>query len=289
MMIRSIFILLLISLFGCQKAPEDGTRRIAILTPITHQSLEEIENGFREAFENEKVVFKTFNAGGNRTLMRSEVEKIARSGFDLVLTIGAQSTKITKEVFEKNKLKTPVVYAAVTNPDGLGLSSPQLTGSVEVVDYPGLFHRLRNHGFQTLLLVYDPSQWMLETYKMEIERLAKQDLISIIPIPVFQTNMVRTLVVSRISQADAVLVLKDNTVVTAINLLAKLALEANVPLIASDLDSFEKGADIAYGVKEREYGRQSALLAKQILYQEKSPGDLSPVAVDAFEYLEKDK
>ena len=73
--------------------------------------------------------------------MRSEAEEIALGDYDLVFTVATQSTRTMKEVFEKKKLSTPIVFTAVPFPIKLNLivseasSGNQLTGVKETTDF----------------------------------------------------------------------------------------------------------------------------------------------------------
>ena len=53
--------------------------RVAIFTPTTHPALEEVEQGFKETIQklsSKPYVFTTFNANGNRSLLRAQAEEI---------------------------------------------------------------------------------------------------------------------------------------------------------------------------------------------------------------------
>ncbi len=288
--------LALLSVSVC-KADESGkTFRIAILTPITHPSLEAIEKGFKETLLEESEAtfrFKTFNAGGSKSLMRGEIEEIAKGQYDLLLTIGAQTTKMAKEVFEKKKLDTPIVFSAVVNPQQMHLvegdvySGNQLTGSIEVSDYQKLFTHLPklNREINTLLVVYDPTQWMMEAYKEQIAKMCAEKGITLKTIEIFQTNELLAKTSQAIAQSDAVITLKDNTVIGGLDVLLKLARRNHIPLITSDLDSFAKGATMAFGVNECDYGAASAESAKKILFAGQSPGQIPLVCVTNFQLL----
>src|ERR1700722_3552821 len=70
---------------------------IAIFTPITHPSLEEIEQGFKEVMlkkHADKLEFVTFNANGNKTLQRAQADEILNGNFDLFFTIGAGCSQL---------------------------------------------------------------------------------------------------------------------------------------------------------------------------------------------------
>jgi ABC-type uncharacterized transport system substrate-binding protein len=102
----------------------DRTFNIAILTPVSHPSLEQIQTAFADTLKEKgscKYQFKEFNANGNRVLMRSQAEEIANGDFDLVFTIAAGPCLLVKEVMQKKGKTTPIVFGAVSDPVGLGL------------------------------------------------------------------------------------------------------------------------------------------------------------------------
>ena len=49
--------------------------------------------------------FTTYNAQGNKTLMRSEIEEVARQNYALVFTLATSPSQMTREVFEKKEIK----------------------------------------------------------------------------------------------------------------------------------------------------------------------------------------
>lgn len=281
------FTALMLTLLGITKLflGHSSVYRIAILTPTTHPSLELIEKGFIETLSKSNpgaYSFKTYNAQGNKTLMRSEVDEIARKGYDLVFTIGANTTQMSKEVFAKKGNRTPIVFTAVTEPMNLNIiqseesSGNQITGVKEMTDFKKEINLMRtlNQDIKTILLVYDPTQYGLARDKDEIEHILAGFGIRLIPLEVFKTNELLQKVSMHIKEADALLVLKDNTVVPGLDVLVKMSLREKIPLIASDLDSVEKGAAAAFGVSEYIYGEEAALKARQILEDKKPPSQI---------------
>src|SRR3990172_7606241 len=118
----------------------DRLFRVAILTPATHPSLEKIEAGFRQTCEaagRGRYAFVTYNANGNKVLMRAQAEEIVNGNFDLVFTIGAGASQRTKGLCVQRHKQVPIVFGAVARPDRLGLVSSieypggQMTGVVE--------------------------------------------------------------------------------------------------------------------------------------------------------------
>jgi putative ABC transport system substrate-binding protein len=266
--------------------------QIAIITPLTHPSLEQIQKGFIETLTDkhpELYSFKVYNAQGNKTLMRSEIEDIASKHYDLIFAIGMQATKMSKEVLTKKKQLIPIVFGAVPKvaQHTLELSSGDftpMTGTSEVTDFRTQLELITylKKDVQKVLLVYDPSLAGLETDRENVETIAEQKGLKIIPVQVFKTNEIRQKVLPFMDQVDVVLVLKDNTVVSGLDTLAKLCEAHQVLLCASDLDSPDKGAAIGFGVYEYDYGAEAAKMASEILRQELSPLAIPIQSIDQF-------
>lgn len=253
------------------------TKNIAVFTPATHPSLQAIEDGFRKTMKQDNkanYAITTYNANGNRTLMRSQAEEIAQSNCDLIFTIGAQATQMTKEITEKKRIKIPVVFAAVSGPKDLKLiqsydsSGNNLTGISEDRNFKkqvDILHYLKPT-IKHVTLVYNPSEGSgLENQKNEIDQLLEKKGIQLSTLEVYHSNEIYQKASSAISNTDVVMVLKDNTVVSAIDSLIKLCNQHGVLLYASDLDSVDKGAAAAFGVQEKNYGIGSAEKALIIL------------------------
>lgn len=256
--------------------------KIAILTPTTHPSLEQIEKGFVDTMEKnsrQKFTIKTYNALGNKTLLRSEAEEIALGDYDLVFTIATQCTKTMKEVFEKKKLSTPIVFSAVPFPIEMDLiaseatSGNQLTGVKETTDFAKELEILRNKA-KTVLLVYDPTSASHNSNKEEIQEILTAMGVKLKTVEIFKTNEILLKTAPCIEEADAVLVIKDNTVVSGLDVLVKLCDQKGKLLIASDLDSADRGVPYAYGVSELIYGEEAAKKAILILDEHKLPRDI---------------
>jgi ABC-type uncharacterized transport system substrate-binding protein len=77
-------------------------------------------------------------------------------------------------------------------------------------------------------------------------------------------------------------VLKDNTVVAGLDVLIKLCNQHQIPLMASDLDSPDRGAAFGFGVHEIDFGIEGAKKALQILNKKSSAGDIPVTPVSKF-------
>lgn len=287
------YLLICLHLFSIFSSCQEKTitqKRIAILTPISHPSLDEIERGFRNTlFEKKSKLFRidTFNAHGNKTLMRSEIEEIIRKEYDLVLTIGAVATQMCSEVFFKKNISIPLVFTCVHDSLTLNLANKNhLTGVQELIDLKQELILLQKYcpELKNLLLVFNPLEPGLEQDRQSLLTLTKEMHWNLITVEIFQTNELMLKTTPFMAKADALLVLKDNQVVSGIDALIKLCNQHRIPLMTSDLDSPKKGAAFGYGVYEVEFGKEAANKAFQILIYRTSPAAIPITPLNEFHF-----
>ncbi len=287
-----IFFFLLLTLVSCTKQ-DDNKIAIAILTPVTHPSLEQIEKGFKETLEMQHpglYRFVTYNAQGNKTLMRSEIEEIAQKNYALVFTLGTSASQMTAEVFSKKGKQTPIVFTCVNDPVGFQIVSSEqspggnITGIKEMLHFNDELSALLEYkpSIRHVVLVYNPAEPGLQKDQKEVEQILNQRGISLETVETFQTNEILAKVSPFMPQADALIVLKDNTVVSGLDTLVKLCNRYHIPLMASDLDSPNRGAAFGYGVYEIDFGIEGARKALQILADGIHPGAIPVTPVSEF-------
>lgn len=291
-----IALLGLAALEGLEKNENSHPLKIAIVTPVTHASLEVMEKGFIEevtAHCKRPVDCTTFNAQGSPTLMRGEMEEIFRNDFDLVCALGAQAAQMAKVTAKATQSKIPIVFTSVFNPSGLELSNfekdgIEMTGVEELTPFEPSIKLLKQLGkpIRSILLVYDPSQYHLEEDRQRVASLLKEENIDLVPVAVFRSNEMTSKVNALIESADAVMILKDNIVVTALEALVRCCDRYKKILVASDLDSPRRGATLAYGVPERLYGEEAAKKARLILecQQRASQIPVTPIPLEEFHF-----
>ena len=253
--------------------------KIAGIIPATHKALDEIVHGFERSLVKDyhlSFFLKIYNANGNRSLLRAQIEDVATSAYDLVVTIGAGPSQLTKEIFTKRCCKTPIVFAGVKDPVVLGLvesfdAKNKITGSAAVTDYALQVDLLLmiKPAIKNVLLLYDPTQGSgLESDRQEIEGLFTEKNITFKAAQVFNITEIQQKIPSLISKdIDLVMILKDNTVVPAIDLIIKHCERHGVTAFATDLDSSKKGVALAFGVHESQFGIDAAACAYKILHE----------------------
>lgn len=253
-------------------------KKVIILSPAVHGSLDQIEQGTISSLKNglPGVLITTMNANGKKTLMLAQVQEALSSKPDAIVTIGSYTTQLMREFTKKRNSKVLHVFTAVSNPGKFGVvyNPQEVTGVQEETDY-GLTSSTLNYltpNLRSLLLVYNPGDGNnLGLEYQALEAALQVYGIRVTPLEIFQVSEISHKIKSLITQHDAVIILKDNTVVAGIDSLIKACEQNNKMLITHNLDSAEKGAALSFGAHEKEFGLAAgkiladALLTKQPL------------------------
>lgn len=263
------------------------THSVAVLVPASHPSLDQIQQGFTDELAKNGVAcdVTVYNANGNRTLMRAQVEEIIEKKHDLIFTIGATASQMACEVTRKKQAQIPVVFSAIESGemvenlvrahDGQKTYVTGLSSDNNFRQQVAVLSKLRS-GIKNVLLIYDPTTKNgIEKDRREIEGLLHEQNIKLSVLEVQKTNQVYERAQAMLNGVDAVLVLKDHTVVPAIDSLIKICNRSGVTLYTSELDSVAKGAALGFGVASHSTGAQAAYKALSILRDGKHPSEVS--------------
>ncbi|HVX00880.1 MAG TPA: ABC transporter substrate-binding protein [Candidatus Babeliaceae bacterium] len=261
--------------------------RIAVVIPVIHPALMEITQGFISTLKAmlPDVIVTIFNAQSNSILMSQHIEHIITEGYDLIFTVGSRCSLMAQEITLKKRVNIPIIFAGVSNPEQMGLGAAYVTGVTQEYQYESQCRLLLKlvPSIKTLLLIYDPMQGNgLSKDRERIEDFLKLHRVMLKTLEVSSMVLMRDNMMALIRDADAVLVLKDNTVISAIESIIALCNHVHIPLITSDLASGKKGAALSYGIEESSFGVEAAHLAKRILEEQELPSDLPIVKLNNF-------
>ena len=270
---------------------------VAIILPTSHKAFDSIIRGFEETLINKyklNVSISIFNANGSRSLLRAQVEEVAQWAYAAAIPIGAVATQLTKEVFMKKKISMPIVFAAVADPEALGIIDATkkerriVTGSTATTNYPLQIELLfmLKPSIKNVLLVYDPSQPSgRDVYIKQIKHEFAQRGVELKIIEVFNVHEIQQKIPLVIDKdIDLVMILKDNTVVPAVDMLITQCERYGITLFVGDLDSVKKGAVLGFGVREYSFGVDAAKCAYKVLHDGLQPEQVPVRMTDAFRF-----
>ncbi len=246
-------------------APVFADKVIGVLVPISLPAMDQIVSGYEAQLQKsypEKVEFLVKNAQGSAIIQQSILQSFFDQHVDIIAPIGTSATQMAVHLNQKN---IPIVAIAAERPQGLSTDKnfTNILDEVSVATQLGFVHQALPE-LKKMTLIYSADDRMFADVKAA-EVSAKENGI------VLQTLMVQQLpdlytVKSHIdADTQAIFVLKDEMVVSGIQTLVQVAQSRQIPLIASDDGSVEKGAAFSLGVRESDIGKYSAMATAKVL------------------------
>ncbi|GGD61556.1 ABC transporter substrate-binding protein [Paenibacillus nasutitermitis] len=298
---------LLATTFGCGEKTKDAASggdntdkksyKLAISQYVEHSSLDATRNGILAALKdagitegsNLKVDYN--NAQNDSANNLSIAQKIGSAKNDLVIGIATPSAQaLVQQV--KN---TPVLFAAVTDPIGAKIVSNMdkpggnVTGAsdtnpeaiISLMDFvANNFPKVKkigvviNEGESNAVVMADHAKNALSKHGIEL-----------IKAPVTNTSEVKQAAESLSGRVDAIYITLDNTVVSGVDTILKVANDKKIPFFSSDRDTVEKGAFATVGFKYYDHGYQVGQMAADILKNGKKPADMKVTVPDKLDLI----
>jgi putative ABC transport system substrate-binding protein len=253
--------------FFYPQSTQEENIKIGIVVPMQHVALEDITSGFKKEIANimgeQKINIQVQNALGDINLQKSAINKFLNDKVNLLVTLGTGTTQMAINLASQEQ---PLLFLAANMPPGSPAEKarPGLMGVVdEVAPLKQLkFIRAALPNLRRLTLIFSSNDKMPDDAAafseacmhegMRVQQLMIQNLAELYT------------VASRIEpDSQAIIILKDNMVVSGIEALIQQAEKLKIPLITSDEGSNSKGGAFALGVIEADIGRQGAQIAAQ--------------------------
>ncbi len=238
------------------------TKTIGILVPIEVPAMQEIVAGFQSQLQKKypgKIHYVIKNAEGDANLQQAILQQFKTQSLDLVAPIGTSATLAAMNALPH----LPVLGVAADVPHSSLHNVTNVLDEVSITKQMLFIHQVLP-ALHRLTLVYSPSDTVFPEVKAAT-LAGKTQGILIEKLMIQQLSDLYSIGQQIHADNQAILMLKDLLVVSGTPTLAKVAATHQIPLIASDDGSVQKGAAFALGVSEREIGIESANLAAKIL------------------------
>ena len=269
-----------------QGGDESGkTYKVAIIKQLDHASLDEIANAVaaeldKIAADNNVTIEYDITSGQNdQTILKQLSDQAIADQVDAIIPIATTAAQIS--ALSAEDTKTPVVYAAVSDPEAASLTGiDYVTGTSDALNTKGLLDLMlaQNPDTKTVGLLYskseDSSKQPIEDAKAYLEGKGIRCVEKTGTTTDEVTSAVDALIAEKV---DAVFTPTDNTIMTAELAIYEKFLNAKIPQYCG-ADSFAlNGAFVGYGVDYTALGKMTADMVVQVLVDGKSPATL-PVA-----------
>ena len=301
-----VFFAIIISLMltaGAFASTEKPLKTIAVTQIVAHPSLDKVRQGLMDELaangyqdgKSARIIFE--NAQGSPVIAAQIGQHFAALNPDVIVAIATPSAQAAANAVKKTSI--PVVFATVTDPiqaklvTNLKQPGGNITGTrnipavqKQLAQMQRILPHLKTIG---IVLNYGEanSVLLLENFK----QAAAASHIEVKSAAAPSSAEVQSAVSSLMGQVDALLLLQDNTVASALPSVLKVANQHKTPVFTTFLDGVKAGALAGVAYDEYMIGRQTGKLVTKILRGEKA-GDISvadPVDIESAVNLDTAK
>ena len=260
---------------------ETKSYKVGITQIVEHPSLDAATEGFIAAVKDSglNVEFVKNNAQNDQSMNVTIAQDLVSQNVDLIFANSTPSAQAAKNATGD----IPIIFTSVTDPVSAELVSSMeapganVTGTVDlhpetiantvnfIVDELGIkkVGTVYNTGEQNSVVQVDQVRAQLEAKGGQLEEAA-----------VTTSAEVKQATESLLGKVDAIYIITDNTVVSALPTVVDVANSNKLPLIVGELDSVAGGGLAAFGFSYYDIGYEAGEMAVKILKGEATPSDI---------------
>ena len=268
------------------------TKHVAITQIVEHPALDSVRQGVQDVLAEsgfkagENLEWEYQSAQGNPTTAAQIAKKFAGNNPDVIVAIATPSA----QAMVASARNSNIIFSAVTDPVGAKLvkawdqPSPKVSGVSDLtpVDkHMGLVKQIVPTA-KKLGVIYNPGEANSVSLVDLVKTHAPEHGMEVVEAASPKSADVQTAMRSLVGKVDAVYLPTDNTVISALEGIIKIAEQTDIPVIAADTDSVKRGAIAALGFNYYDVGRQTGGMVVEVL-NGKAPGDLAVQGVDKTE------
>ena len=265
-------VMMIVSLFaGCGAKADDGVIRVAIIQQLDHASLDEIRIAAQNqldklaAEKGVKVEYKHFNGQNDTSVLAQIGTQVVSDGYDLILPIATLAAQYAVTAAEGKNI--PIVYAAVSDPAGAGLTGmSNVTGVSDALNTPFIMDMMfaADPDIQTVGLLYSLSEPNSEMPIKEAKAYLDAKGIAYIEKTGNTADEVITAATALVGRCEAVFTPTDNAIMNVAPSVAEILVNAGIAHYTG-ADSFvQSGSFTTCGVNYTELGTYAATMAMDI-------------------------
>ncbi len=256
----------------------DESYSIGVTQIVSHPSLDEAREGFKQAFEDAgiDVDWDEQNAQNDQATASNIAGTFATSDLDLVHAVATP----TAQAAAQQITDTPIVFSAVTDPEDAGLvdsmeePGANVTGASDLNPVHEQLELLQEimPDAESVGVVYSSGETN-SVVQVELLKEAADELgLEVEEATISASSEVQQGVESL--DADAIYVPTDNAVVSALEAVLQYGQQNDVPVVAAEGDSVVRGAVATYGINYQQLGVQAGEMAIRILEDGEDPADM---------------
>lgn len=282
-----LVLLVLCSFLWCPSAlsaMQDPNHKIVGISQIVeHPALNAVRFGLIESLkkhgfeEGKNLTVMYENAHGNMGVTAQIANKLLSEPLDVAVAISTPSAQSLFFTAQRTHKQIPIIFTAVSDPIAAKLEPGKhhypITGVTDAAHLEGLLEVIGSMmpKLKILGLMYNPAEANSVATVTRLKKLLKEHGIEAHEVTVNNTNDVASATQSLIGKVDALYFPQDNTVVSAIESVVKVANRASpslpviLPIFTSDPILVKRGVLAAVGVDYWDIGRETGDIVVRIL------------------------
>lgn len=269
-----------------------ANKHVAITQIVEHPALDACRQGVQDALADagykagDNLQWSYESAQGNPATAAQVAKKFAGDSPDVIVAISTPSA----QTVAASARHIPLVFTAVTDPMGAKLVSnmdkpgKMITGVTDLSPIDKHLELVLQIVPTTkrLGVMFNPGEANSVTLIELMKQAAAKNNIEVVEAAATKSGDVLAAARSLVGKVDAIYIPLDNTVVSALEAVIKVAEQSDLPVISGDTDSVTRGTIAALGFNYYDVGQQTGKMVARVLNGEK-PGD---IAVEQVETLE---
>ena len=262
------------ALSGCTSAQGDDIKKVSVVQIVSHPSLDTIRDSFSDEMEQlgyteGEIELEYYDAGNDTSTLDSILSTASGDGSDVIVAIATPTAQSAARYAEE----IPIVFAAVSDPIGAGLTSSleepdkNITGTMDDIQVDQILGAALkiDPDMQRLGVIYNASEANSVTNIEKAKTFCEENGIELQEVTVTSTNDVQQAVTTLAGSCDAIFSPNDNTVASAMSAAAQSALEAGIPYYVGADSMVSDGGFLTVGINYEELGRETARMVDQVL------------------------
>lgn len=246
--------------------------KIGVLQYVDHEALNAVLEGFQETLNNsaykDRIEWDINNAAADQSALQSMSEKLARDN-DILFAIATPAAQALATV-EQEK---PIFIAAVTDPVEAGLvkslEKPEsnITGTSDMAPIEKQVALLTSNfpDAKTIGIIYNSSEVNSLIQVEAAQKILEDAGLTVETATVTSTNDIAQQMTALIDKVDAMFLVTDNTIDSAISLVGDIAKKAKIPLVGSSDSVIKKNGLMTLSNAYKDYGIQTAKMVIDML------------------------
>lgn len=267
-------------------------KHVAITQIVEHPALDAVRKGVKDVLNEsgwvagENLNWNYQSAQGATATAAQIAKKFAGDKPDVIVAIATPSA----QAVVASARASNIVFSAVTDPVGAKLvkawdqPSQNVTGVSDLTpvnQHMALIREILPEA-KKLGVIYNPGEANSVSLVKLVHTHAPQVQLEVVEAASPKSADVQTATRSLVGKVDVIYLPTDNTVISALEGVVKIAEQTKTPLFAADTDSVKRGAIAALGFNYYEVGRQTGSMVVKVL-NGTAPGDLPVEGIEKTE------